>query len=62
MVVVPASIPETVPEPVSTTAIAVLLLLHVPPLVASLKVKRLPVHNVPAPVIDKGNGFTVTVL
>jgi hypothetical protein len=60
MVAVPAATPVTIPvEP--TVAIVVLLLLHVPALVASAKPVVNPVHTTFVPVIAAGNGFTVTV-
>ena len=42
MVAVPADTPNTIPEPELTLAIALLLLLHVPPLVASLRKEITP--------------------
>lgn len=62
MVAVPVAIPLTVPV-VLTEAIAALLLLQVPPAVASASVIVAPVQTEVAPVIaaTAGNGFTVTV-
>jgi len=51
--------PVTIP-PVETVACAVLLLLHVPPLVASDKLMVDPVHTLVGPLIAAGNGLTVT--
>ncbi len=42
----------------SRSTIAVLLLLHVPPLVALLSVVVIPAHNDDAPLIDDGKAFT----
>ena len=53
----PEAIPVTVPaEP--TVARAALLLLHVPPAVASDKVVVAATHTVVTPVIPAGNGLT----
>lgn len=57
----PDATPVTIPEPVPTVAKPVLLLVHVPPLVASLNVVVRPAQTFTVPVIDAGNGFTVTV-
>jgi hypothetical protein len=43
-----------------TIANAVLLLLQVPPIVASCNVTALPAHNTEGPVILAGVAFTVT--
>ena len=64
MVAVPAATPVTVPvEP--TVAADALVLLHVPPLVASFNdVVAPPSHTLGVPVIDagaEGSGFTVTL-
>ncbi len=48
---VPAATPVTIPEPVPTVAIPLLLLLHVPLLVASLSVVVAPAHTILDPVI-----------
>ena len=61
IIAVPFVTPETAPDEMSTVAIAVLLLLHVPPLVASLNVVVLPAQTVVMPVIG-AMGFTVTVV
>ena len=47
---------------VSTVATAVLLLLHVPPVIASPNVIMEPAQTVVPPDIDGGIGFTVTVI
>ena len=52
--------PPTVPE--LTVAIPVLLLLHVPPVVASLNPVVPPSQTVVVPLIEDGNGLIVTVL
>ena len=43
-------------------AIAVLLLLHVPPVIPSLKVVAMPAQMFDAPLIADGVGITVTVM
>ena len=55
----PDETPVTTPVEDTTVAIPVLPLVHVPP-PASLKVVVNPAHTVPVPVMDVGNGFTVT--
>lgn len=57
----PALTPVTTPD-ASTVAIAVLLELQVPPLVASARVMVAPAHTGPAPVMVPAltAGFTVT--
>lgn len=57
----PAATPFTVPVNDPTVAIVVLLLLHVPPGVASLSVMLPPVPTVVVPVTGPGTGFTVTL-
>lgn len=57
--VLPTLTPVTIPVDRSIVAIAVLLLLHVPPVVASDKVVCVPVHTFIFPVIGKA-AFTVT--
>lgn len=61
MTVVPPLTPHTSPVPGSTVATPVLLLLHAPGPVASLSVMNELTQTAPGPVIDAGNGFTVTV-
>jgi hypothetical protein len=56
MVVVPVAPPQTTPA--ATVAIAVLLLLHAPPGVASANVVQVPTHTLVLPVIGP-IGFTV---
>jgi len=60
MIAVPAATPDTIPEKVSTEAVAVLLLIHVPPVGASVRLIRELVHTVPGPEIISGSGLTVT--
>lgn len=60
MIAVPALTPLTMPVPEPTVAIAVLLLLHAPPVIVSLSVVVAPTHAVADPVIVGGNAFTVT--
>jgi hypothetical protein len=57
----PVPIPLTDPIPGSTVATVVLLLLHVPPVVASFNGVEDPEQTLVAPVIDNGKGLTVTV-
>ncbi len=52
---VPALTPETTPV-LLIVATAVLLLLHVPPTMASISVVVAPVHTVVTPKIDVGVG------
>ena len=63
MIDVPGLTPVTTPEADPTVAIVVVPLVHVPPLVALLKVVVLPTHIVMTPVIGVGDGniFTVNV-
>jgi hypothetical protein len=58
MVVLPVATPETTPPEV-TVAIAVLLLLHVPPATEFAKDAVWPRHTAAVPVIGS-NGFTVS--
>lgn len=51
MVTTPAATPVTVPVAAFTVALAVLLLLHVPPVVASASVMDEPGHTEVGPVI-----------
>lgn len=60
--VLPAATPLTIPEDEPTVAIEVLLLLHVPPVVALLSVVAAVVHTASVPVIVPavdGVAFTV---
>ena len=61
MFAVPADSPVTIPEMGSTVPIAVLLLLHEPPIVASLSVVVSPTHTFVVPVIAATALTTVTV-
>ena len=56
--------PVTIPEPVPTVATAVVLLVHVPPGVASASVVVLPTQTVKVPVTGAvvAPGFTVKLL
>lgn len=58
---VPAIRPFTVPVAEPTVATAVLLLLQVPPGVASDKVAVDPIQTDEIPLIEPGNGFTVRI-
>ena len=60
IVAVPAVTPVTMPEEEPTVAL-VLLLLQVPPAVASVSVIVAPSQTEELPEIDGGVGFTVTV-
>jgi hypothetical protein len=60
-VVPPLPTPVTAPE-LFTVAAVVLLLLHVPGPVASLRLVIDPEHTLNVPVIVAGTGFTVTVV
>jgi hypothetical protein len=59
---VPAVTPVTTPVEEPTLATDGAPLLHVPPVVAQLTVRVVPVQIVPAPVTAAGCAFTVTVL
>jgi hypothetical protein len=60
MVSIPPASPVTIPVPVPTRAIEVLLLLHTPPEVASVSANVSPEHTVALPFITAGTGNTVT--
>jgi hypothetical protein len=62
IVVVPPKIPVTVPDTDPIVPVLVLLLLHVPPGVASLRVAVPPIHTLTLPLIATGCAFTVTIL
>jgi len=62
MFVVPAARPETRPVLNPTVAAAVLLLVHNPPAVASVKDVVCPAQTFCMPVITAGKGFTVTTV
>ena len=57
----PANIPVIIPEEEPIAAMAVLLLLHLPPVLASVSVADSPTHTSVVPFIVAGKGFTVTV-
>ena len=59
MVALTGATPETIPEALPTVATSVLLLLHVPPAVASVSETVEPAHTASGPEIRAGNGFTV---
>ena len=59
---VPADAPVTSPVALLTVATEVLLLLHVPPVVASVNVVVEPTHTADAPLIAAGSGLTVIVV
>jgi hypothetical protein len=59
MVVVPPNTPVTIPVPVPTVATVVVLLVHLPPVVPSLRVLVCPAHMLVIPVIGNGLAFTV---
>lgn len=61
MVTVPAATPVTIPDDDPTVAVNTSLLLHVPPLVASVSVLVSPSHTLSVPPIAAGNAFTETV-
>jgi hypothetical protein len=61
MVSVPAAAPVTVPA-VPTVAREVLLLLHAPPAVLSLRAVVAPAHTPAVPVMGSGEGFMVAVV
>ena len=61
MVNVPAATPVTTPV-VLIVATEVLLLLHVPPAVASVKLVVNPIHTDAVPVMVAGKGLTVAVV
>ena len=62
MVDVPDDTPVTTPVEEPTVATLVLPLVHVPPLVISLKVVVNPAQTTAVPVTDDGNGLTVTTI
>jgi hypothetical protein len=59
MIAVPAKVPVTVPE--ITEAVAVLLLVHVPPVIDAVNTVLAPLHIVRVPVMV-ATGFTDTAL
>ena len=56
----PAAMPLTMPVTVTTVAIVVPVLLHVPPMLVSVRLVVDPAHTVAVPSIAAGSGFTVT--
>jgi hypothetical protein len=56
----PAATPVTIPLLVPIVARVTLLLVHVPPAVASVSVVVKPTHTLAVPLIDAGSGLTVT--
>jgi hypothetical protein len=62
IVVTPAATPDTTPVAGATDAIAVLLLLHVPPDTALANVEVAPTHTAEAPEMAEGVLLTVTTL
>ena len=61
MVAVPGPAPKTVPPPVPIVATPVLLLVHVPPPVASVNDVVAPWHIVNVPSIGVVDALTVTI-
>jgi hypothetical protein len=59
MIVVPDMIPPAVPDEMPIVATDGLLLVHVPPVVASCSVVIAPIQIDFAPEIVSGSGFTV---
>ena len=59
MVALPAATPDTLPPEV-TVAIAVLLLVHAPPVTVLDNVLAVPRHTLPLPVMAAGDALTVT--
>ena len=62
MVAVPADVPVTTPVAAPTAATAALLLLHVPPATASVRVAVVPVQTVVAPVMVPAVAAGLTVM
>ena len=62
MVAVPPVIPVRIPVVAPIVPTAVLLLLQVPPVLASLRVVVLPAHIGVVPIMAPGVGFTVIVV
>jgi len=62
MVVVPVVRPLTIPVDASMVASEVLLLLHVPPVVALARVMVVPVQTDVGPVMAGGAAVTVTTV
>ena len=62
IIAVPALTPDATPLKEPIVATAMLLLLHVPPIVASLSVVVLPTQTAVTPVIAAGSGLTVIIV
>jgi hypothetical protein len=62
IVSIPGVTPLITPVPAGTVAIPVLLLLHVPPVVPSIKVAVEPVHATLVPLMTDGSALTVTIV
>lgn len=62
MTVVPVAMPDTMPEAAPTLPTDGLLLLHVPPLTASVNVIVVPIQSAIVPMIADGDAFTVSVV
>jgi hypothetical protein len=62
IVVVPAVMPVTMPEVIPIVAMPVELLVHVPPIAASLSVVVLPMQTLVMPVMGGGGGVTVAIV
>jgi hypothetical protein len=62
IVAVPVTIPAIIPLLLPAVAIVVLLLLHVPPVVASVSEAVLPVQITAVPIITDGNVSTAIVV
>ena len=61
IVAVPAATPLTIPVDEPTDAVPAALLLHVPPVVASVKAIANPTQTAEGPVIAEGTALTFTV-
>ena len=61
IVAVPAATPVTIPDEVPTVAIDVLLLVHIPPAVASLNVVVEPTQTLPLPPMVESPTVTFAV-
>lgn len=62
MVTVPEATPVTTPDVIPTTPMAVLALVHVPPVVVEASVVEAPTVVIGKPDMAAGKAFTVTVL
>jgi hypothetical protein len=61
-VAVPKRLPVTLPVTALMLAHEGLLLLQVPPVVASDKTDGTPIHKAVLPVMAEGSGFTVSIV